>query len=149
MDYLYTMSITIPIKYNKIYCNLYIVVGGLSTLIFISGIIFLNDYSLFIHSILAVFLIIIGFKLRVNNYATVSKNKIVVFGLLNTERKRYELSVDEVFFFKSNRIVFERNGKLIKVKMNNWFINKYDWERVQTLFSLNDFEKITKHLIDS
>lgn len=142
------MTKSIPIRHNLIWANIYIVVGVFCTLFFLLGAFLLNQYNILIYAVAAVVPIVIGFKMRKSNYALVSKKRIQVFGLFGQLRKDYQLDTDSVFVLKSNRIVIKKGADIEKVSMNNWFINGHDWKRAMELFETNDFEKITKHLID-
>lgn len=136
------------IKYKQVWANAYIVVGIFCMFIFLSGAYFLNDLSILIYVIAAIGPIYVGFKMRKSNYALVTKNRIQVFGLLGQLKKDYKLANKEYFMTTNNRIYLRRNKVRLKVKMNNWFVNQHDWERVIELFSDNDSHKIIKHLTD-
>lgn len=142
------MSKSIPIRHNLIWANIYIVVGVFCTLFFLAGAFLLNQYTTVIYAIAAIGPIVIGLKMRKSNYALVSTKQIQVFGLFGELRKDYQLGDESVFILKSNRLYIKKDNSLKKVRMNNWFINRHDWERALELFETNDFEKITKHLID-
>jgi hypothetical protein len=142
------MAKSIPIRHNLIWANIYIVVGVFCTLFFSVGGYMLKDYQPFIYAVAAIGPIVIGFKMRKSNYALVSLKHIQVFGLLGHLREDYQLNGQSIFFIKSNRIFITNGTKLRKVKINNWFINQHDWKRALELFETNDFEKLTKHLID-
>ncbi len=142
------MSNTIPIKYNMVWTNIYILIGILCGVIFFIGGYLLNDVKIYIYVFIAIVPIYFGFKLKKRSYAVVSFNPISVYGLFGQVRHQYSLKSNEKFIVKNNRVYLKTNSKMIKIKMNNWFVNHQDWQNVLDLFSLNETEKITKHLID-
>lgn len=142
------MSNFIPITYNPVWANIYILIGVLCTIIFLIGGYTLNDFLIYSYTLIGLFPILIGFKMKMNNYAEVSSSEIKVYGLLGQLRKQYQLKPEETFQLKNNKIYIKRLNKMYKIKMNSWFINPYDWEQVLDLFNSNEFDKITKHLID-
>lgn len=142
------MSKSIPIRHNLLWANIYIVIGVFCMLFFLAGGILLDQVQILVYSLGAIGPIIIGFIMRKSNYALVSRERIQVFGLLGQIRKDYILGKDELFIKKSNRIYIQKGTDFKKVSMNNWFINLHDWKRAMELFESNEFEKLTKHLID-
>jgi len=136
------------IKYNNNWINIYIVVGLFCLIIFLIGGYILNDYYIYAYSILAILPIYIGFTLKKILYAKVSPDEIIVFGLWGQIKKHYQLKPNEKFTVKNNRIYVLKTDKFSKVKMNSWFVNKYDWQNVIEMFDRNQAEKITKHLIN-
>ena len=142
------MANYIPIRYNKIYANVYIMVGVFTLIIFCVGAILLKQLEGVVYVLAAIAPIYVGVKMHKSNYAEVSKNRIKVYGLLGGLRKDYKLNKGERFSLKSNRLYVSQNNKISKVKINDWFVNQHDWNRATELFSLNESEKITKHLID-
>jgi len=142
------MSKSIPIRHNLLWANIYIVIGLFCTLFFLVGAFMLNQFDSVIYAIASIGPIFIGFIMRKSNYALVSKNHIQVFGLFGQLRKDYKLDGNATFIIKANRYYFKKGNELKKVSMNNWFINPNDWKRALELFETNEFEKITKHLID-
>lgn len=136
------------IKHKQIWANAYIVVGLFCMFIFFAGAYFLKDFTILIYVVAAIGPIYVGFKMRKSNYALVTKNRIQVFGLLGQLKKDYKLANNEYFMEINNRIYLRRNKVRLKVKMNNWFVNQHDWDRVIELFSDNDSHKIIKHLTD-
>ena len=127
---------------------MYIVIGLFCVFVFLAGAIVLDDLSQLIYIVASLGPIYIGLKMRKSNYALVSKKHIQVFGLFGQLKKDYKLGKNEYFIAIDNRIYLRRNKIRIKVKMNNWFVNQYDWERAIALFDSDQNNKITKHLID-
>ncbi len=142
------MSNTIPIKYHFIWTNLFILIGVFSGIIFLIGGTVLNDFTIYLYVIIAILPIYTGVNLKKINYAEVSKNNIKVYGLFGQLKHHYRLKGDDKFFVKNNNIYLKQAQKTIKIKMNSWFVNQLDWQNAIELFSLNENEKITKHLID-
>ena len=142
------MSKSIPIRHNHIWANMYIVVGIFCSLIFCFGAIILNQVELFGYIIASIGPIYIGLKMKKSNYALVSLTKIQVFGLFGQLKKEYLTDSKSRFILENNRVFLKKEKKLEKVKMNNWFINQYDWKRAIELFEQNESIKITKHLVE-
>lgn len=142
------MTKSIPIRYNLIWANIYIVVGVFCSLFFAVSGVLLNQIQILIYAVGAIVPIVVGFIMRKSNYALVSKERIQAFGLFGQIRKNYVLKKGELFVKKSNRIYIQKGADYKKVSMNNWFINLNDWKRAMELFESNEFEKLTKHLID-
>jgi hypothetical protein len=136
------------IKYKLVWASAYIVVGVFCMFIFLFGTYILNDLSIIVYMLIAIGPIYIGIKMRKMPYAVITKNRIQVFGLLGQLRKDYQLAKNEHFLAINNRIYLRKNKVRLKVKMNNWFVNQQDWNRVIEFFSDNDIHKITKHLVD-
>ena len=142
------MANYVPIRYNKVYANMYIVVGVFTFLIFCFGAIVLWQIENLVYVLAAIGPIYIGLKMHKSNYAEVSLKRIKVYGLFGNLKKDYKLNKESRFSLKSNRLYVSQNNKITKVKINDWFVNQHDWDRAVELFSLNETEKITKHLID-
>ncbi len=142
------MSKFIPIKYQPLLANIYILIGVFCAIIFLIGGYLLNDFLVYFYTIVALFPIYIGFKLKSNLYAKVSKNEIIVYGLLGQIRKHYTLNKNEMFIAKNNKIYLKKGNLQQKLKINNWFVDKYDWQRGIELLNGDDGQKITKHLVD-
>jgi len=136
------------IKYKQIWANLSIVIGVFCAFIFLAGAYLLKDITVLMYVLAAFGPIYVGFKIKKSNYALVSKNRIQVYGLLGQLKKDYTLAKNERFMTINNRIYLKRNKIRLKVKINNWFVNQQDWERVIALFSNNETDKIIKHLTD-
>ena len=142
------MSKFIPIKYHPLLANIYILTGVFCAVIFLIGGYLLNNFLVYFYVIVALFSIYIGVKLKSNLYAKVSKNEIIVYGLLGQIRKHYALNKNEMFIVKNNKIYLIKGNLQQKLKINNWFVDKYDWQRGIELLNGDDGQKITKHLVD-
>tara|TARA_R110002096_G_C14417914_1_gene708859 strand:+ start:139 stop:570 length:432 start_codon:yes stop_codon:yes gene_type:complete len=134
------------IKYKQIWANMSIVIGMFCVFIFLAGAYLLKDITILMYVLAALVPIYVGFKMRKSNYALVSKNRIQVFGLLGNIKNDYKLNKNEKFRTINNRIYLKRNKVNLKVKMNNWFVNQHDWNRVLEFFSDNENDNIIKHL---
>ncbi|MGV6862361.1 MAG: hypothetical protein ACWA41_11355 [Putridiphycobacter sp.] len=137
----------VPIRYHVFWSNVYIAVGFGCALVFAVGGYLLKDIEVFLYIIITIFPILVGFNMRKSNYAIVSQSEIIIYGLFGQIRKQYQLEKNQKFILKSNKIYIQDASKLKKVKMNNWFVNRYDWQRAMELFISDDFEKIAKHLV--
>lgn len=142
------MSNTIPIKYHFIWTNLFIIIGVFCGVIFLIGGAVLNDLTIYLYIIIAILPVYIGVNLKKINYAEVSSKDIKVYGLFGQLRHHYQLKGEDKFFVKSNKFYLKQPQKSIKIKINSWFVNQLDWQNAIELFTLNENEKITKHLID-
>jgi len=141
------MTNFIPIRYNPIWALLYIMVGVLCTVLFIFASVYLKDITLLFYCIVSLPPIYIGVILYKTPYAKITVNTITIFGLLGQVKHSYEYNSRNKPIYRKSRFYLEINGKEKKLKMNKWFVNSNDWERVIDFFNDDESQNIIKHLI--
>jgi hypothetical protein len=142
------MSENINLRINLIWTRLAIILSIMCAIIFIAAFITLRKSEILIYILATLPPVIAGYQMSKQPYATVSKNKIVIFSVFGTIKKTYQIKKNERFELKNNRIYQISSNKSTKIKVNQWFVNKHDWQRVIDVFSNSESDKIINHLID-
>ncbi len=122
------------IKYQAIWGKLYILLGVLFGLLFIFGALILSDFSIFFNLIASIIVIYTGYSMLKRPYARYTENEIIVYTIFGSQRKKYAVNDPNSIRLSRNRL-FIGNKKL---RLNNWLINKKDWERMLIFFELRD-----------
>jgi len=129
------MATSVPIKYKKIWAHVYVLVGIVCVIIFVIGFFVMKDFINLLYCFAAVIPIYFGFKMKKSAYALVSKDEILVFGLFGELKHLYKCVDDSVFIRKGNKIYIQNKGELTKLKLNNWFVNRDDWNEAMSLLN--------------
>lgn len=122
------------IKYQAIWGRLYILLGVLFGILFVSGGVILNDYTIYFNLIGSVIIIHIGYSMLNQPYVRYAENELVVYGFLGQARKHYKFDSIHSIKIKDNRL-YHQNKKL---KLNNWMVDKQDWKRMLAFFDPED-----------
>ena len=119
------------VKYQTIWGICYILCGIAFAVIFVLGGYILNDPSIYLNLIAAIFIIYIGNNIRTKPYIEYDNNEIIVYNLFGTIKKRYALDVLSDLVITNKK--FYLKGK--KLKLNHWFIDKQDWYRFENFYN--------------
>ena len=119
------------IKYQALWGRLYFAFGIIFGLIFILGAIILDDYSILFNLLLCVMMFIIGKAMTKKPYAVYNSKEIIQYSFFGNIRKHYSFNKPDEIEIRNNH--FYLNNK--KLKMNNWFVDKRDWERAKQFYS--------------
>jgi len=141
------MTNFIPIRYNPIWAILYIFIGLACTFIFIFASVYLNDITISVYILASLPPIYIGIILFRTPYAKITNQSIIVYGLFGQKKQTYFFLSKSQPIYKKGRFYIVKKGEFKKLKMNKWFVNKNDWERVIEFFDKDYSKKIIKHLI--
>lgn len=122
------------IHYNKIWGRLYITIGILTGIIFITGGFTLNDWTIYGYLLASFYIIAIGYSMLKKHYVTYDFIEIRIYGHFGMLRKVYHFDGPNDILVKNNRLYC--NGK--KLRLNDWLVDKQDWERMKNFYSEKD-----------
>lgn len=123
------------IKYQSIWGRLYILLGILFSLLFIIGSFILGDLLVLTNLAASILILVIGKNILKNPYVTYTNKEITVYGLLGNKRKQYIIKKSDTIKTQNQSIYL--NDK--KLKLNHWFIDKGDWKRFLSSFTVDNF----------
>lgn len=121
----------LSVKYQKIWSNLYLLLGFLFALIFLFAGYYLNDYSILINLIGAIIIIYIGIGMRKHPYIVYATDKIEVYNFMGTIRKKYNIELESDLKVNCDKLYL--NGQ--RVRINAWMIDKRDWVNFLAFFN--------------
>ena len=119
------------IRYQSLWGRLYITFSLLFGVVFILGAIVLEDITIAINLLLCIVMLIIGNTMLKKPYAVYNEKEIIQYSIYGSVRKHHCFERKEEVEIKNNHLYL--NGK--KLKMNNWFVRKKDWERAKRFYS--------------
>lgn len=131
------------IKYRAIWGKLYILLGVLFGLLFLFGSFLLKDYTILLNLVAAFIVIYLGYSMLKRPNIKYSGKEIMVMGFMGSIRKHYWFESKSEITIRNNRLY--RNNK--KLKMNDWMVDKKDWNRMIAFFS-GEEKVIMDELID-
>ena len=118
------------IRYLKIWGRLYIILSLIFCCIFILGSAVLEDYTILLNLILCAFMLMIGRAMLNKPYAIYNQTEIIQYSYTGKVRKHYVIAKGDQLELRKNR--FYLNNR--RLRMNHWFVNKSDWERMVKYF---------------
>lgn len=128
------MTTSIPIRYKKAWTNIYILVGLVCVTIFLLGFFIVGDPMNVLFFGASIVPIYLGFNMKKQPYAVVSRTKIEVFGLFGELKHEYISDENTRFVNRNGKISLDGVNTVKKIKMNKWFVNQSDWNAVLELF---------------
>ena len=129
--------------YSPVYGRLLIALGILFTAIFILGYFIAGITESIFYCMLTAIIIIVGFGILNGPYAVYDEEVLILFTYGFKEKQRIKYKDKSEITVKSNHLY--HNGK--KIKMNDWFIRKADWNRMIQFYSSSD-ESLLSELKD-
>lgn len=117
--------------YRPIIGRLYITSGILFTLIFVIGLFLLGEWLNLVYAICSLAIIYIGAQILKHPYATYSESQINLNNFWGSVREQHDLVDIKAVEVTENNLFL--NGK--KLKMNAWFLQKSDWDRMQRFYT--------------
>ena len=121
-----------------------IVLGILFTAIFILGYFIAEIGDAIYYCLMSALLIVVGFGILSGPYATYDSISIQLYNFTGKSRKEYSFTDRSEINIKGNH--FYLNGK--KLKMNKWFINEEEWQRMVNFYS-SDADSLFTELKDN
>lgn len=131
------------IKYQAIWGKLYILLGVLFGLLFVFGAFLLKDYTILLNLAATFIVIYLGYSMLNRPNIKYNDKEIMVMGFMGSIRKHYRFESKSEITIRNNRLY--QGGK--KLRMNNWMVDKKDWNRMIAFFS-DEGEVIMEELVD-
>lgn len=122
---------TNTLHYRPILGRLYITAGILFTLIFIIGLAVLGEWLNLVYAICSLAIIYIGIQINRHPYAEYSAKAITLNNFWGSSREQHEFESINAIEVTDQHVFL--NG--IKLKMNAWFLQKGDWDRMKRFYS--------------
>lgn len=117
--------------YRPVYGRVLILLGVVFSAIFILGFIIADMVEALFYNILSAAMIIVGFGILKGPYIIYDDSQLILYAYGLKERERINYKNKTAIEVKNNRLYYQ--GK--KVKINEWFIKKADWERLIRFYS--------------
>lgn len=90
-------------------------------------------------------MIVVGFSIQKGPYATYSNKELRLFNFNNRERECYSFNKRSEISIINDLLYL--NGK--KLKINKWFLNKEEWQRMVLFFQSSETDLISELRDDS
>ena len=134
---------------NKIFirpsiARLYITFGVIFMLIFILGSLVLHDMINLLYFLASSLLIVFGIIALKSPYAIYDEKELILFNLFGKIRIKYTFSSKNSIVIKKNFLYL--NGE--KMKINKWFIQREEWNRMIQFYSTDNNDMIFRELQD-
>ena len=134
---------------NKIFirpsiARLYITFGVIFMLIFILGTLVLHDMINLLYFLASSLLIVFGIIALKSPYAIYDEKELILFNLFGKIRIKYTFSSKNSIVIKKNFLYL--NGE--KMKINKWFIQREEWNRMIQFYSTDNNDMIFRELQD-
>ena len=119
------------IRYQPIWGRLYIVLALIFAAIFVVGAVILHDSSIYLNLVLCAVIFMIGQSMIKRPYAIYTDTDIIQYSFWGSIRKHYQFKDRGEIEVRNNHLYLK--GK--KLKMNSWFLDPKDWDRVLAYYS--------------
>lgn len=137
------MSIEQRVHYKKAYGRMLIVLGILFTSIFILGYFIAEIGDAIFYCLMSAVLIVVGFGILSGPYATYDSSSIQLYNFTGKSRKEYSFSDQSDIQVKGSHFYLKGD----KLKMNKWFMNEEEWQRMINFYS-SDADSLFTELRD-